>query len=92
MDEAGSGLEHNAQPPQGALVVPLQTVALARCGPSNIPRRVHSSNGGQDFSDVSLVDDFNLPVSITPQGSSGLTCTTTSCVANVNSVCPSELA
>ncbi|KAK6231699.1 hypothetical protein SCA6_001772 [Theobroma cacao] len=69
MDEAGSGLEHNAQPPQGALVVPLRTVALA-----------------------SLVDDFNLPVSITPQGSSGLTCTTTSCVANVNSVCPSELA
>ncbi|XVF76346.1 hypothetical protein PTKIN_Ptkin13bG0259200 [Pterospermum kingtungense] len=47
---------------------------------------------GQDYFDVSLVDGFNLPISITPQGGSGPTCTTTSCAENVNSVCPSELA
>ncbi|KAK3187886.1 hypothetical protein Dsin_027447 [Dipteronia sinensis] len=47
---------------------------------------------GQDFYDVSLVDGFNLPVSVTPQGGSGPTCTTSSCSANVNGVCPSELS
>ncbi|TXG68692.1 hypothetical protein EZV62_003627 [Acer yangbiense] len=51
-----------------------------------------AANNGQDFYDVSLVDGFNLPVSVTPQGGSGPTCTTTSCSTNVNGVCPSELA
>jgi hypothetical protein len=37
-----------------------------------------ASNNGQDFYDVSLVDGFNLPVSITPQGGSGV-CKATSC-------------
>ncbi|KAK8607174.1 hypothetical protein V6N13_052918 [Hibiscus sabdariffa] len=50
------------------------------------------ANGGQNFYDISLVDGYNLPVSITPQDGSGPTCTRTSCAANVNSVCPSELA
>lgn len=45
--------------------------------------------GGQDFYDVSLVDGFNLPVSITPQGGG---CNTTSCPADVNKVCPEDLA
>ncbi|KAI4305837.1 hypothetical protein L6164_029179 [Bauhinia variegata] len=51
-----------------------------------------ASNGGdgQDFYDVSLVDGFNLPISVTPQRGSG--CGTTSCPANVNAVCPSKLA
>ncbi|XP_010056282.2 thaumatin-like protein 1 [Eucalyptus grandis] len=48
-------------------------------------------SGENSIYDVSLVDGFNLPLSITPQGS-GSGCTTTSCAANVNSVCPSELA
>ncbi|XVE76096.1 hypothetical protein DITRI_Ditri12bG0145700 [Diplodiscus trichospermus] len=51
-----------------------------------------AANGGQDTYDISLVDGFNLPASITPEGGSGPNCTTTSCAANVNSVCPSELA
>ncbi|KAF8030427.1 hypothetical protein BT93_E2767 [Corymbia citriodora subsp. variegata] len=50
-----------------------------------------AAGSGQDSYDVSLVDGFNLPLSITPQGS-GSGCTAPSCAANVNSVCPSELA
>ena len=49
-------------------------------------------NNGQDFFDISLVDGFNLPVSVTPQGGSGDKCTTATCSADVNSVCPPELA
>ncbi|XP_021820309.1 glucan endo-1,3-beta-glucosidase-like [Prunus avium] len=45
---------------------------------------------GQDFYDVSLVDGFNLPMSVTPHGGTG-TCKTGSCPANVKAVCPSEL-
>jgi hypothetical protein len=46
-----------------------------------------AANGGQDFYDISLVDGFNLPLSITPQAS----CIAPSCAANVNGVCPAEL-
>ncbi|KAI4371329.1 hypothetical protein MLD38_019578 [Melastoma candidum] len=49
------------------------------------------TGGGQDNYDLSLVDGFNLPVSIVPQGGSN-GCQTTTCAANVNSVCPAELA
>ncbi|KAK7398763.1 hypothetical protein VNO78_09935 [Psophocarpus tetragonolobus] len=46
-----------------------------------------ASNKGQDFYDVSLVDGFNLPVSVTPQG--GLKgCNRTSCPSDVNTVRP----
>ncbi|CAL2272093.1 unnamed protein product [Prunus armeniaca] len=48
------------------------------------------AGGGQDFYDVSLVDGFNLPMSVTPEGGTG-TCKTGSCPADVNAVCPSEL-
>ncbi|KAF9613317.1 hypothetical protein IFM89_006827 [Coptis chinensis] len=51
-------------------------------------------NGGDnrntDFYDISLVDGFNLPLSVTPQGGSG--CQSASCGADVNSVCPAELS
>ncbi|PRQ44877.1 putative glucan endo-1,3-beta-D-glucosidase [Rosa chinensis] len=53
----------------------------------NIP-----AGGGQDFYDVSLVDGFNLPISITPQGGHAPgDCRSSSCSANVNAMCPSEL-
>ncbi|KAK8621776.1 hypothetical protein V6N13_081209 [Hibiscus sabdariffa] len=49
-----------------------------------------AANNGQDFFDISLVDGFNLPLSIAPQlGSGG--CTPVSCTANMNVVCPPEL-
>ena len=41
-----------------------------------------SGSGGNDFYDVSLVDGFNLPLSITPQGAAS--CQSTSCPENVN--------
>ncbi|XP_044463696.1 thaumatin-like protein 1b [Mangifera indica] len=50
-----------------------------------------AENGGQDFYNVSLLDGFNLPLSITPQGGTD-TCPSTSCPKNVNLTCPSELA
>ncbi|KAL8152875.1 hypothetical protein V2J09_010635 [Rumex salicifolius] len=45
--------------------------------------------GNQDFYDISLVDGFNLPVTIAPQTGG---CPTTSCPKDVNAVCPSELS
>ncbi|OMO73717.1 Thaumatin [Corchorus olitorius] len=50
------------------------------------------NNANQDTYDVSNVDGFNLPVSITPQGGSGATCRATSCAKDINAVCPAELA
>ncbi|XP_019435114.1 PREDICTED: thaumatin-like protein 1b [Lupinus angustifolius] len=49
-----------------------------------------AENGGQDFYDVSNVDGFNVPMSVSPQGGSG-ECKTSSCPANINAVCPTEL-
>ncbi|XP_059442422.1 thaumatin-like protein 1 [Corylus avellana] len=49
-----------------------------------------AANGGKDFYDVSLVDGFNLPVSVTTQGGNG-DCQPSSCPANVNDVCPTNL-
>ncbi|KAI3917182.1 hypothetical protein MKX01_003631 [Papaver californicum] len=47
-----------------------------------------NGDGGKDFYDVSLVDGYNLPASITPQGG----CSSTECKSDVNSVCPPELS
>ncbi|KAI4310436.1 hypothetical protein MLD38_035414 [Melastoma candidum] len=46
---------------------------------------------GIDSYDVSLVDGFNLPLSIGPQELSR-ECQWTSCPGNINAVCPPELA
>ncbi|KAK9113258.1 hypothetical protein Scep_020777 [Stephania cephalantha] len=52
---------------------------------------------GLDFYDVSLVDGYNLPMLVAPQQleeesrrSSG-NCSSTGCLADINSVCPKEL-
>ncbi|GLT76960.1 hypothetical protein SLA2020_485910 [Shorea laevis] len=71
------------------------TCATADCGsgqvtcngmggapPASLAEFTLASEGRQDYYDLSLVDGFNLPVSITPQGGSGPTCTTTNCAAN----------
>ncbi|CAN0926207.1 Thaumatin-like protein 1a [Linum grandiflorum] len=47
--------------------------------------------GGLDFFDISLVDGFNLPVSITPVGGAGV-CNAASCAKSINRVCPRQLA
>ncbi|KAM3406255.1 hypothetical protein ACQJBY_000368 [Aegilops geniculata] len=45
-------------------------------------------SGGLDFYDVSLVDGFNLPVSIAPSHGG---CQAAACAGDVNAVCPSDL-
>ncbi|KAF5188741.1 Thaumatin-like protein [Thalictrum thalictroides] len=47
--------------------------------------------GNQDFYDVSNVDGYNIPVSVTPQGS-GSGCKSTSCPTDINKICPPELS
>ncbi|KAL2461290.1 Pathogenesis-related thaumatin superfamily protein [Abeliophyllum distichum] len=48
-------------------------------------------NSPQDFYDVSLVDGYNLPISIDPSGGSG-GCGAVHCVSDLNRACPPELA
>ncbi|OMO81829.1 Thaumatin [Corchorus capsularis] len=50
-----------------------------------------AANNGQDFYDISLVDGFNLPLSIAPQGGSNSNCPAVTCQANLNAGCPLEL-
>ncbi|KAJ8762170.1 hypothetical protein K2173_007324 [Erythroxylum novogranatense] len=47
--------------------------------------------GGMDYFDVSLVDGYNLPLNVVPQGGSGQNCSTTGCVADLNGACPTDL-
>lgn len=47
-----------------------------------------------DFYDVSLVDGYNMPVSITPSGGSGsgsYSCKMVQCVSDLNRRCPNQL-
>lgn len=64
----------------GAGAIPPTTLVELSLGTS------YSNN--YDFYDISLVDGFNLPVSLAPIGQ----CSATSCAANVNTICPPELA
>ncbi|KAM1003990.1 hypothetical protein ACFX2I_004237 [Malus domestica] len=59
--------------------------------PASLVELTLATNGGQDFYDVSLVDGFNLPIKLAPRGGSG-DCKSTSCAANINTVCPAELS
>ncbi|TYH27909.1 hypothetical protein ES288_A02G104900v1 [Gossypium darwinii] len=47
--------------------------------------------GGLDFFDVSLVDGYNIPMLVVPQGGKGQNCSSTGCVEDLNGLCPSEL-
>ncbi|KAK1390855.1 Thaumatin-like protein/pathogenesis related protein-5 [Heracleum sosnowskyi] len=48
-----------------------------------------NGDGGKDFYDVSLVDGFNLPVTVSPKGGG---CSQTSCPVDINAACPNDLA
>ncbi|XP_070673512.1 PR5-like receptor kinase isoform X3 [Malus domestica] len=58
--------------------------------PATLVEITIAENGGQDFYDVSLVDGFNLPIFVAPQGGTG-ECMASTCPANVNAACPTEL-
>ncbi|CAK9320117.1 unnamed protein product [Citrullus colocynthis] len=60
--------------------------------PASLVEFTIAPSGGQDFFDISLVDGFNLPVSVAPIGGSGGACQTVRCTGNVNAVCPLGLA
>ncbi|KAL6982506.1 Thaumatin-like protein 1 [Sarracenia purpurea var. burkii] len=47
-------------------------------------------SGNQDFYDVSLVDGYNLAMTVEARGGSG-TCGSTGCAADLNKQCPAEL-
>ncbi|KAG6620941.1 hypothetical protein I3842_Q050100 [Carya illinoinensis] len=49
-----------------------------------------AENGGKDFYDITLVDGFNLPALVSPEGGTGI-CHISSCPIDVNKVCPPEL-
>lgn len=78
------------------------TCATADCGsgqvqciggaipPASLAEFTIAAPGGKDFFDVSLVDGFNLPLSISPQGNPA--CSSTSCPSDINAVCLPELA
>ncbi|KAL8144127.1 hypothetical protein V2J09_017159 [Rumex salicifolius] len=59
--------------------------------PATLVEFTLDGSGGQDFFDVSLVDGYNLPMLVAPQGGTGQNCTSTGCAADLNGACPSEL-
>ncbi|KAL2503960.1 Pathogenesis-related thaumatin superfamily protein [Abeliophyllum distichum] len=59
--------------------------------PATLAEFTLDGDGGKDFYDVSLVDGYNVPMLVVPQGGSGDNCTSTGCVVDLNGACPSEL-
>ncbi|XP_030469952.1 thaumatin-like protein 1b isoform X2 [Syzygium oleosum] len=59
--------------------------------PATLAEFTLNGAGGLDFYDVSLVDGYNLPMSVVPQGGKGGNCTSTGCAADLNTGCPKEL-
>ncbi|RZS28956.1 hypothetical protein BHM03_00062614, partial [Ensete ventricosum] len=62
---------------------------LGGAPPTTLVEFTLQGDGGKDFYDVSCVDGFNLPVSVTPRSARG--CSSTSCPVDINSGCPPEL-
>ncbi|KAI9402114.1 hypothetical protein POPTR_001G221300v4 [Populus trichocarpa] len=59
--------------------------------PASLAEFTLRGDGGQDYYDISLVDGFNIPILVTPQGRS-TGCRSTSCAPDVNAVCDPSLA
>ncbi|KAI9109614.1 hypothetical protein K1719_019244 [Acacia pycnantha] len=60
--------------------------------PATLAEFTLNGAGGMDFYDVSLVDGYNLPMTVEPQGGTGGgNCTSTGCEVDLNGGCPSEL-
>lgn len=60
--------------------------------PATLAEFTLNGAGGLDFFDVSLVDGYNVPMLVVPQGGdSGGNCSSTGCVVDLNGACPSEL-
>lgn len=59
--------------------------------PATLAEFTLDGSGGLDFFDVSLVDGYNLPMMVVPQGGSGPNCSATGCMVDLNGACPSAL-
>lgn len=59
--------------------------------PATLAEFTLNGAGGLDFYDVSLVDGYNLPMLVAPQGGAAGNCSSTGCVSDLNESCPSEL-
>ncbi|KAG2694194.1 hypothetical protein I3760_08G130000 [Carya illinoinensis] len=59
--------------------------------PATLAEFTLNGAGGLDFYDVSLVDGYNLAMTVVPQGGTGGNCTSTGCVADLNGACPTAL-
>ncbi|XP_072955310.1 thaumatin-like protein 1b [Typha angustifolia] len=62
--------------------------------PATLAEFTLAGSGGMDFYDVSLVDGYNLPMLVVPQGGSGSnngSCSATGCLVDLNGACPSDL-
>ncbi|CAK9157004.1 unnamed protein product [Ilex paraguariensis] len=69
----------------------LECAGAGAVPPATLAEFTLNGAGGLDFYDVSLVDGYNLPMLVVPQGGSGGNCTATGCVVELNGACPSEL-
>ncbi|TVU30177.1 hypothetical protein EJB05_21787 [Eragrostis curvula] len=61
--------------------------------PATLAEFTMDGSGGMDFYDVSLVDGYNLPVLVAPQGgaASAGNCAPTGCLVDLNGACPADL-
>ena len=62
--------------------------------PATLAEFTMDGSGGMDFYDVSLVDGYNLPMLVAPQGSAaaaGGSCVPTGCMVDLNGACPADL-
>ncbi|KAJ1267785.1 hypothetical protein BS78_07G084900 [Paspalum vaginatum] len=62
--------------------------------PATLAEFTLDGHGGMDFYDVSLVDGYNLPMLVEPQGGgagAGASCVPTGCMVDLNRACPAEL-
>ncbi|KAK6147095.1 hypothetical protein DH2020_018007 [Rehmannia glutinosa] len=57
--------------------------------PASLVEFTLGGSNNLDFYDISLVDGFNLPVSVRPDGPN---CPTTACPTDINNGCPNDLA
>ncbi|CAN6244222.1 unnamed protein product [Urochloa humidicola] len=59
--------------------------------PATLAEFTLDGSSGMDFYDVSLVDGYNLPVLVAPQGAAaGGNCAPTGCMVDLNSACPAD--
>ncbi|XP_042474804.1 thaumatin-like protein 1b [Zingiber officinale] len=56
--------------------------------PATLAEFTLGGGGGMDFYDVSLVDGYNVPMLVAPQGGG---CNATGCAADLNARCPADL-